>query len=51
MIEVTRLSPMVEWEGHSAMVPVVIDCRIVALQDFGTPFELFLRLDTLATDG
>ncbi len=51
IIELTRLSPMLEWEGHSAMVPVVIDCRIVSAKDFGTPSDLFLRLDTLAADG
>jgi GGDEF domain-containing protein len=50
IIELTRLTPTLEWEGRSAMVPVVIDCRIVSLKDFGTPSELFLRLDTLAAD-
>jgi GGDEF domain-containing protein len=50
IIELTRLTPTLEWEGRSAMVPVVIDCRIVSVKDFGTPSELFLRLDTLAAD-
>jgi GGDEF domain-containing protein len=50
-IELTRLTPTLEWEGRSAMVPVAIDCRIISAKDFGTPAELFLRLDTLATDG
>jgi GGDEF domain-containing protein len=49
-IELARLTPTLEWEGRSAMVPVVIDCRIVPVKDFGRPSELFLRLDTLATD-
>jgi GGDEF domain-containing protein len=50
IIELTRLTPTLEWEGRSAMVPVVIDCRIVSVKDFGTPSDLFLRLDTLAAD-
>jgi GGDEF domain-containing protein len=50
IIELTRMTPTLEWEGRSAMVPVVIDCRIVSVKDFETPSELFLRLDTLASD-
>jgi len=50
IIELTRLTPTLEWEGRSAMVPVVIDCRIVSVKDFGTPSDLFLRMDTLAAD-
>ncbi len=50
IIELTRMTPTLEWEGRSAMVPVAIDCRIVSVKDFGTPYELFLRLDTLAAD-
>ena len=51
IIELTRMAPTLEWEGRSAMVPVVIDCRIISAKDFATPSDLFLRLDTLATDG
>ncbi len=50
IIELTRMTPTLEWEGRSAMVPVVIDCRIVSVKDFGTASDLFLRLDTLAAD-
>lgn len=50
-IELTRLTPTLEWEGRSAMVPVAIDCRILSAKDFSTSGELFLRLDTVATDG
>jgi GGDEF domain-containing protein len=50
VIELTRINPTIEWEGRSAIVPVVIDCRIVSVKDFGTPSELFLRLDTLSSD-
>jgi GGDEF domain-containing protein len=50
IIELTRLTPTLEWEGRSAMVPVVIDCRIISAKDFGTASDLFLRLDTLAAD-
>ena len=50
VIELTRLTPTLEWEGRSAMVPVAIDCRIVSAKDFGTASDLFLRLDTLAAD-
>jgi hypothetical protein len=50
-IELARLTPTLEWEGRSAMVPVGIDCRIISVQDFATPSDLFLRLDTLSTDG
>jgi GGDEF domain-containing protein len=49
-VELARLTPTLEWEGRSAMVPVAIDCRIVAVKDFATITDLFLRLDTLATD-
>jgi GGDEF domain-containing protein len=49
-IELTHLTPTLEWDGRSAIVPVVIDCRIVSIKDFGTPSDLFLRLDTLAAD-
>jgi GGDEF domain-containing protein len=51
IVEVARLTPTLEWEGRSAMVPVAMDCRIVSIKDFGTPFDLFMRLDTLASDG
>ncbi len=50
IIELTRLTPTLEWEGRRAMVPVVIDCRIVSAKDFGTTSDLFLRLDMLAAD-
>jgi hypothetical protein len=50
LIELARLTPTLEWEGRSAMVAVVIDCRMVSAKDFGTPSDLFLRLDTLAAD-
>ncbi len=50
MIELARLAPTLEWEGRSAMVPVAMDCRIVSVKDFLSPSELFLRLDTLASD-
>jgi GGDEF domain-containing protein len=49
-IELTRMTPTLEWEGHTAMVPMAIDCRIVSVKDFETPSDLFLRLDTLAAD-
>jgi len=49
-IELARLTPTLEWEGRSAMVPVAMDCRIISVKDFPTPSELFLRLDTLASD-
>jgi GGDEF domain-containing protein len=50
LVELTRMTPTLEWEGRSAMVPVAIDCRIVSVKDFGTPSDLFLRLDTLSAD-
>ena len=50
MIELAQLTATLEWDGRSAIVPVVIDRRIVSIKDFGTLSDLFLRLDTLATD-
>jgi GGDEF domain-containing protein len=50
VIEVTRITPTLEWEGHNAMVPVALDCRVITVKDFGTIPELFLRLDTFASD-
>lgn len=50
IIEVARMTPVLEWQGRSAMVPVAMDCRIISVKDFGTPSDLFLRLDTLAAD-
>ena len=50
LIELARLAPTLEWEGRSAMVPVAMDCRILSVKDFTAPSDLFLRLDTLATD-
>jgi GGDEF domain-containing protein len=50
VVELTRLTPTLEWEGRSAMVPIAIDCRIISAKDFGTASDLFLRLDTLAAD-
>jgi GGDEF domain-containing protein len=47
MIENTRLSPTIKWEGTSAMVPVTIDCEIIRLKDFESPYKLFSRLDML----
>ena len=49
-IEITRMTPVLEWEGRSAMVPVTLDCRILSLKDFAMLSDLFLRLDTLAAD-
>ena len=50
IVELTRLAPTLEWEGRSAMVPVVLQCRVIPTKDFGTIEDLFLRLDTLAAD-
>lgn len=50
VIAITRMAPTLEWEGRSAMVPVTLNCRIISVKDFGTPYDLFLRLDTLAAD-
>ncbi|HEX5230472.1 MAG TPA: diguanylate cyclase [Bryobacteraceae bacterium] len=50
IIEVARMTPVLEWEGRSAMVPVAMDCRLVSAKDFNTSPDLFLRLDTLAAD-
>lgn len=50
VIENTRLAPLLEWEGRSAMVPVGLDCRIISVKEFETVPDLFLRLDTLAAD-
>lgn len=50
VVEITRMTPVLEWEGRSAMVPVSLDCRILSIRDFETPSDLFLRLDTLAAD-
>lgn len=50
VIENTRLAPLLEWEGRSAMVPIGLDCRIVPVKDFEAVSDLFLRLDTLAAD-
>jgi GGDEF domain-containing protein len=50
LIELTRITPTLEWEGHNAMVPVALDCRVVSAKDFSTIPELFLRLDTYASD-
>lgn len=50
VIENTRLAPLLEWEGRSAMVPVGLDCRIVSVKDFENISDLFLRLDRLAAD-
>jgi hypothetical protein len=48
VIEVTRMTPTLEWQGRSAMVPVALDCRVISVRDFGTVSELFLRLDNFA---
>jgi GGDEF domain-containing protein len=49
VIEVTRMTPTLEWQGRSAMVPVAMDCRVISVKDFGTPSELFLRLDSFSS--
>jgi GGDEF domain-containing protein len=49
-IELTRITPTIEWEGHNAMVPVALDCRVLSIKDFSAVSELFLRLDTYAAD-
>ncbi len=49
VIEVTRMTPTLEWQGRSAMVPVALDCRVISAKDFGTPSELFLRLDSFSS--
>jgi GGDEF domain-containing protein len=50
LIELAQLTATLEWDGRSAIVPVVINCRIVSIKDFGTLSDLLLRLDTLASD-
>jgi GGDEF domain-containing protein len=50
IVELTRLMPTLEWEGRSAMVPVVIECRIMSVKDFSSQSDLFHRLDKLASD-
>jgi GGDEF domain-containing protein len=47
MIENTRLSPAIKWQGTSAMVPVTIDCEIIRLKEFESPYKLFSRMDML----
>jgi GGDEF domain-containing protein len=49
VIEVTRMTPTLEWQGRSAMVPVALDCRVISVKDFSTASELFLRLDSFAS--
>ena len=49
LIEITRMTPTLEWQGRSAMVPIALDCRVISLKDFGKPSELFLRLDSFAS--
>ncbi len=49
VIELTRMTPTLEWQGRSAMVPVALDCRMISLKDFGTASELFLRLDSFSS--
>jgi len=49
VIELTRMTPTLEWQGRAAMVPVALDCRIISLKDFGTASELFLRLDSFVS--
>ena len=49
VIEVTRMTPTLEWQGRSAMVPIALDCRMISLKDFSTPSELFLRIDSFAS--
>jgi GGDEF domain-containing protein len=51
VIEVTPMTPTLEWEGRSAMVPVALNCRAFSAKDFGTPYELFRVLDKLSAEG
>jgi GGDEF domain-containing protein len=51
VIEATPMTPTLEWEGRSAMVPVALNCRTLSAKDFGTPYELFRLLDKLSADG
>lgn len=49
VIALQRLTPTLEWEGHSALIPVSLDWQIVQLGEFESPEALFLRLDGFAT--
>jgi len=48
-IELLRMTPTLEWEGHSALVPIAMDCRAMSLKEFGSPDSLFRRLDGIAS--
>ena len=49
-IELLRMTPTLEWEGHSALVPIAMDCRAMSLREFGSPDLLFRKLDGIASN-
>ena len=49
-IELLRMTPTLEWEGHSALVPIAMDCRAMSLREFGSPDVLFRKLDVIASN-
>lgn len=49
-IDLQRVTVILEWEGHSALVPVSLDCRMMALREHSSPELLYQALDSLALD-
>ena len=49
-IDLHRVTVILEWEGHSALVPVSLDCRVMAFKEHNSAESLFQALDSLALD-
>lgn len=47
-IELQRITPTLEWEGRTALVPVNLSARVYSIRDYETPDLLVQALDNFA---
>jgi GGDEF domain-containing protein len=50
MLELHKITHTLEWEGHTALVPVSLSCRAFAIKEFESSVSLVCALDTFASE-
>jgi GGDEF domain-containing protein len=50
LIDLHRTTVTLEWEGHSALIPINLNSHVLSLRDFTSPDELFQKLDLCASE-
>jgi GGDEF domain-containing protein len=50
LLELLRITQTLEWEGHTALVPVNLGCRAYALKEYDSSDSLLQELDAFASE-